>query len=145
MLVVTRGPAGCMYFTPDSSGVVPGFRVSPVDTTGAGDGYVAGLLAGLLDCDLSWEAADLERALRLGNAGRTGTTEGRHSSAAYPPAGRGFCAGGDRARIGTLAGFGLDKPNNAWYSHVSVCVALIHEDRPPSDDQSGRQGDQWAS
>ncbi len=76
LLVVTRGPAGCMYFTPEGSGVVPGFAVHPVDTTGAGDGFVAGLLAGLLDCGLSRDAADLERALRLGNAmGALATTQ----------------------------------------------------------------------
>jgi fructokinase len=76
LLVVTLGAAGCMYITPGGSGVVAGFKVSPVDTTGAGDGFVAGLLAGLLDCGMSWEAADLERAMRLGNAvGALATTQ----------------------------------------------------------------------
>jgi fructokinase len=76
LLVVTRGRAGCMYFTPDSSGTAPAFTVIPVDTTGAGDGFVAGLLAGLLDGGLSWDAANLERALRLGNAvGALATTQ----------------------------------------------------------------------
>jgi fructokinase len=76
LLVVTAGPAGCMYFTPGEKGVVPGFPVRPVDTTGAGDGFVAGLLAGLLDCGLSWDDAALERALRLGNAvGALATTQ----------------------------------------------------------------------
>ena len=76
LLVVTRGAAGCMYFTPEGSGVAPGFAVHPVDTTGAGDGFVAGLLAGLLDSGLSRDAVDLERALRLGNAvGALATTQ----------------------------------------------------------------------
>ncbi|MGE5603748.1 MAG: PfkB family carbohydrate kinase [Nitrososphaerales archaeon] len=76
VLVVTLGPAGCMYFTPEARGTVPGFSVQPVDTTGAGDGFVAGLLAGLLDCGLAWDAADLQAALRLGNAvGALATTQ----------------------------------------------------------------------
>jgi fructokinase len=68
LLVVTRGAAGCAYFTPKSSGAIAGFRVDAIDTTGAGDGFVAGLLAGLLDHDLRWDTPILERAMRLGNA-----------------------------------------------------------------------------
>ncbi len=76
LLVVTLGPVGCRYFTPDRSGAVPGFAVVPVDTTGAGDGFVAGLLSGLLDSGLSWDVPTLERALRLGNAvGALATTQ----------------------------------------------------------------------
>lgn len=68
LLVVTQGEGGSMYFTPHAAGHVPGFTVTPVDTTGAGDGFVAGLLSGLLECDLNWTEDDLRRALRLGNA-----------------------------------------------------------------------------
>jgi fructokinase len=48
LMVVTLGAAGCVYFAPDFDGVVVGFSVESVDTTGAGDGFVAGLLHGLL-------------------------------------------------------------------------------------------------
>ncbi len=48
LMVITRGPAGCVYLTPDFDGEVPGFDVKAVDTTGAGDGFVAGLLQGLV-------------------------------------------------------------------------------------------------
>jgi len=48
-----------------------------VDTTGAGDGFVAGMLAGLLDHDLSWDQATIEDALRLGNAVGALTTTAR--------------------------------------------------------------------
>ncbi len=76
LLVVTRGPAGCAYFTADGSGEVPGFTVTSVDTTGAGDGFVAGLLGGLLACDLKWDRAALESALRQANAvGALATTQ----------------------------------------------------------------------
>jgi|SRR5258707_6864126 len=69
LLVVTHGAAGCTYFTPDSSGHVPAFAVRALDTTGAGDAFMAGLLAGLLAGNLGWEQANIEHALLLGNAG----------------------------------------------------------------------------
>ncbi len=68
LLVVTQGKAGCSYFTAESSGHVPGFIVQTKDTTGAGDGFVAGMLSGLLAADLSWERAVIEQALLRGNA-----------------------------------------------------------------------------
>src|SRR5436190_23390378 len=68
LLVVTQGKAGCTYFTTEASGYVPGFAVHPVDTTGAGDGFVAGILAGILQEDLTWDREVIEKALRLGNA-----------------------------------------------------------------------------
>ena len=76
LLVVTRGGAGSVYFTAHQDGFVPAFRVEPVDTTGAGDGFVAGLLAGLLDQGLRFETEVIESALRLGNAvGALATTQ----------------------------------------------------------------------
>ncbi len=68
LLVVTCGAGGCEYFTPAGHGHVAGFPVSVVDTTGAGDGFVAGLLSGLLDHGLQWDDARLQHALRLGCA-----------------------------------------------------------------------------
>lgn len=47
LLVVTRGRAGASYYVGEESGRVPGFAVDSLDTTGAGDAFVAGLLAGL--------------------------------------------------------------------------------------------------
>jgi fructokinase len=76
LLVVTQGKAGCTYFTAETSGHVPGFAVHPKDTTGAGDGFVAGMLSGLLVADLIWERAVIEKALALGNAvGALSTTQ----------------------------------------------------------------------
>jgi fructokinase len=49
VLIITRGKAGCRYVTSTFSGDVPGFNVTVTDTTGAGDGFVAGVLKGLLD------------------------------------------------------------------------------------------------
>ncbi len=48
LMVVTLGATGCVYFTPEHEGVVVGFSVQAIDTTGAGDGFVAGLLHGLI-------------------------------------------------------------------------------------------------
>ncbi len=84
LLVVTCGAAGCVYFTPDGSGALPGFAVTAVDTTGAGDGFVAGMLAGLLDHNLEWDKQTLERALRLGNATGALTTTQRGAIPALP-------------------------------------------------------------
>jgi fructokinase len=48
VMAVTRGSNGCLWVTSEASGEVPGFRVEAVDTTGAGDAFMAGLLAGLV-------------------------------------------------------------------------------------------------
>jgi fructokinase len=68
LLVVTQGQRGCTFFTANASGHVPGFAVQPIDTTGAGDGFVAGMLSGLLAGALTWDKAVIEQALSLGNA-----------------------------------------------------------------------------
>lgn len=76
LLVITQGKGGCTYFTPEASGHVAGFLVQPVDTTGAGDGFVAGMLVGLLERHLQWEKENIEKALLLGNAvGALATTQ----------------------------------------------------------------------
>ena len=48
LMVVTCGAQGAYCATPAGVFKVPGFAVDAVDTTGAGDGFVAGLLAGLV-------------------------------------------------------------------------------------------------
>jgi fructokinase len=52
LVVVTRGAAGayCRWWLEDrlQELAIAGFPVTAVDTTGAGDGFVAGLLAGVL-------------------------------------------------------------------------------------------------
>jgi sugar/nucleoside kinase (ribokinase family) len=45
LLVVTQGVRGCTYAWGSHEGQVPGLRVPAVDTTGAGDGFMAGVLA----------------------------------------------------------------------------------------------------
>ena len=77
LMVVTRGHAGCVYFTRDFSGTVESFGVEAVDTTGAGDGFVAGLLQGLLAEPATFQdEARLRELCRFANAvGALATTE----------------------------------------------------------------------
>lgn len=49
LLAVTRGSKGCYYRTGDCSGELPAFPVKVEDTTGAGDGFVAGTLTCILE------------------------------------------------------------------------------------------------
>jgi len=48
LLVLTRGKQGCRFWTPAASGEVATFEIDAVDTTGAGDAFVAGLLQGIV-------------------------------------------------------------------------------------------------
>ncbi len=85
LLVVTDGQRGCDYVTAKVQGHVPGFCVEAVDTTGAGDGFVAGLLAGLLENPAAWhDRAGLEEVLRLANAVGALTTTRRGAIPALP-------------------------------------------------------------
>lgn len=61
-VVVTDGAKGCAIVADGFEGRVPSLAVKSVDTTGAGDAFLGGLLAGLHH-GLSWEQAG-----RLGNA-----------------------------------------------------------------------------
>ncbi len=49
LVALTQGSHGCLLATAGSRASVPGYAVQAVDTTGAGDGFVAGLLTGLLE------------------------------------------------------------------------------------------------
>jgi fructokinase len=84
LLVVTSGAAGCHWFTHDDTGYSPGFPVTPLDTTGAGDAFVAGLLTGLLDNDLSLASTSLNYSLRLANAAGALTVTRRGAIPALP-------------------------------------------------------------
>jgi fructokinase len=69
LAVVTLGEQGCHYYTQQTQGHVPGFSVQTIDTTGAGDGFVAGLLSRALARPAIWQdVAALEDALRVANA-----------------------------------------------------------------------------
>lgn len=85
LLAVTQGAAGCSYFTAEARGTVPGFRVQTVDTTGAGDGWMAALLVQLTRTTELWrDIVLLEAALRYANAAGALTTTRRGAIPALP-------------------------------------------------------------
>lgn len=61
-LIVRHDKEGAWYFSAQSSGCVPAFPTTVVDTIGAGDSHAGGMLAGLAS---GWSLAD---AVLLGNA-----------------------------------------------------------------------------
>jgi fructokinase len=85
MMVVTLGKRGCRYYTPRLKGEVPGFAVKAVDTTGAGDGFVAGLIRGLLKHPEAWEDEEaIRQVCRFANAVGALTTTQRGAIPALP-------------------------------------------------------------
>ncbi|WMV16927.1 hypothetical protein MTR67_010312 [Solanum verrucosum] len=69
LLLVTEGPEGCRYYTKDFSGRVKGIKADAVDTTGAGDAFVAGILSQLAsDVSLLQDEGKLRDALSFANA-----------------------------------------------------------------------------
>ncbi len=66
VIVVTHGAGGATLHTRNESVSVHGFRVNAVDTTGAGDGFVAGLLVGLLERGMDGLADSLRFACAVG-------------------------------------------------------------------------------
>jgi fructokinase len=74
LLAVTLGAQGCFYRTASALGRSPAFSVDVVDTTGAGDGFVAGMLSCLLDAASkpeeigSLDEQALDRIFRFANA-----------------------------------------------------------------------------
>lgn len=44
LIIITLGASGCMYRFKDDIGMIPALKCQPVDTTGAGDAFVSGVL-----------------------------------------------------------------------------------------------------
>jgi len=82
MIVVTHGSGGATLYTRDTSMYEMGFRVNAVDTTGAGDGFVAGLLVGLTE--QGERIGALSQVLRFANAVGALTTTSRGAIPALP-------------------------------------------------------------
>ncbi|WP_207485682.1 PfkB family carbohydrate kinase [Arenibaculum pallidiluteum] len=89
IMAVTRGAAGCLWLTPRDQGEVPGYAVEAVDATGAGDAFMAGLIAGLLaeeagGLELPPEPARLDAICRFANAAGALTAAGRGAIPSLP-------------------------------------------------------------
>lgn len=85
LLLVTEGPEGCRYYTKKFSGRVKGLKVDAVDTTGAGDAFVAGILSQLAkDLSLLQNEDRLREALMFANACGALTVKGRGAIPALP-------------------------------------------------------------
>ena len=84
LLIVTLGAEGCAYRTATDFGHLPGYRVDTIETTGAGDGFLAGLLAELIAADLSIKREEIEHAARFANAAGALSTTRRGAIPSLP-------------------------------------------------------------
>jgi fructokinase len=85
LLVVSQGGKGCLALAKDGETQVPSIEVEVVDTTGAGDGFVAGLLAGIVeDPEVLDDADALARLCRFANAVGALTTTARGAIPSLP-------------------------------------------------------------
>jgi fructokinase len=91
LVVATLGAEGCAYRSPSGEGKVAGFPARAVDTTGAGDAFVAGLLCGLLSSSAGTAppaGTELETILTYANAAAALSTERRGGIPSLPTCGR---------------------------------------------------------
>jgi len=77
-VVVKLGAAGCYVQEPQGSFISPGFRITPVDTTGAGDCFAGAFLAEVC------RGASLEEAARFSNAAAALSTLGMGGADSAP-------------------------------------------------------------
>jgi len=87
-VLVTEGAQGCRYCLGDWAGEVAGFAVNAKDTTGAGDGFLAGFVHQLclLGDDLLDDETIAQNAVRYANAVGALTTTQLGAIAALPTA-----------------------------------------------------------
>jgi fructokinase len=83
LIVVTHGEGGATAYTRSGHVHAPGFKVATIDTTGAGDAFVAGLHVGILEHGDSY-LVHLPQIIRFANAVGALTTTGRGGGASMP-------------------------------------------------------------
>ena len=84
LILVTLGKDGARYHLAGKQDVVAGKALKPVDTTGAGDAFVGGLLAGLSQHPNWKEIPVLEQILRQANACGALATTAKGAMSALP-------------------------------------------------------------
>lgn len=84
LIIVTLGKEGALYHFAGKKDVVVGKALKPVDTTGAGDAFVGGLLAGLAQHP-NWQEDDvLQQVIRQANACGALATTAKGAMSALP-------------------------------------------------------------
>ena len=84
MIIITLGKDGALYHLAGKKDVVAGKALRPIDTTGAGDAFVGGLLAGLSQHE-NWRDIDvLVRIIRQANACGALATTAKGAMSALP-------------------------------------------------------------
>ena len=85
LLVITLGQSGCQFYTTDLQGKAESFKIEAIDATGAGDGFVAGLIQGLLQQpEILNDAGKLHDLCRFANAVGALTATGRGAIPSLP-------------------------------------------------------------
>ncbi|MFW9318312.1 aminoimidazole riboside kinase [Glaesserella parasuis] len=85
LIIITLGKEGAIYHLNGKSQVVAGKALKPVDTTGAGDAFMSGLLAGLSQVS-NWKESDavLVEVIRKANASGALATTAKGAMSALP-------------------------------------------------------------
>jgi fructokinase len=87
ILAITHGANGCTCITPNTTLHTPAYPVQPVDTTGAGDSWMAAFLVQLAASpDMLHDPAALETSMRYANAAAALTTTQYGAIPALPTA-----------------------------------------------------------
>ena len=88
LVMLTRGENGCTVYLKDGSSYDhPGYKVTSVDTTGAGDSFMAGIIVGVLeqlDNSRDFSKLDFDSILKLANASGAMATRGRGAIPSLP-------------------------------------------------------------
>ncbi|QIM68577.1 aminoimidazole riboside kinase [Basfia succiniciproducens] len=84
LIIVTLGKDGALYHLHGKKEVVAGKALKPVDTTGAGDAFVSGLLAGLSQTENWQQPEQLVTIIRQANASGALATTAKGAMSALP-------------------------------------------------------------
>lgn len=84
LIIITLGKDGAIYHFNGKSQIVSGKALKPVDTTGAGDAFVSGLLAGLANTPDWKDETALVEVIRKANASGALATTAKGAMSALP-------------------------------------------------------------